>query len=131
MPVDIDLIRSAYLRDGAAVVRNVLDQSWIARMRDAVERIIGAPSPAAVEYTPSNASGRYVGDFFMWMRDQDFAGLMLESPLPRLAADVLQSREIRLFYDQLLVKEPRTAEETPWHQDLPYWPVRGNDILSI
>jgi len=43
----------------------------------------------------------------------------------------MQAEEIRLFYDQLLVKEPRTEEHTPLHQDLPYWPLRGNQIISI
>ena len=38
---------------------------------------------------------------------------------------------VTLFYDQLLVKEPLTREETPWHQDLPYWPLRGEQILSL
>jgi len=33
--------------------------------------------------------------------------------------------------DQLLVKEPNTAKRTPWHQDLPYWPTRGEQILSL
>jgi len=38
---------------------------------------------------------------------------------------------MRFFYDQLLVKEPQTAEHTPLHQDLPYWPIRGQQIISI
>jgi len=43
----------------------------------------------------------------------------------------MQAEEIRFFYDQLLVKEPQTAEHTPLHQDLPYWPLRGQQIISI
>lgn len=127
----IDAARTAYRRDGAAVVRGVLDAAWIDRMRTAVDRAIAAPSSAAVEYTPQDKQGRYVGDFFVWMRDPDFAALMLDSPLPALARAIMDSRESRLFYDQLLVKEPGTQEQTPWHQDLPYWPVRGEQILSI
>ena len=123
--------RIAYRRDGAAVIRDVLDTGWIERMRAAVERVISAPSASAVEYTPGGAPGRYVGDFFVWMRDADFRALMLESPLPALAQSLMQSQETRLFYDQLLVKEPGTREETPWHQDLPYWPVKGEDVLSL
>jgi ectoine hydroxylase-related dioxygenase (phytanoyl-CoA dioxygenase family) len=41
------------------------------------------------------------------------------------------SRSVRFFYDQLLVKEPMTPTATPWHQDLPYWPLTGDDILSL
>ena len=56
---------------------------------------------------------------------------MRHSPLPAIAARVLKSNSIRFFYDQLLVKEPLTKEKTPFHQDLPYWPLKGEDILSI
>ncbi|MBO9499569.1 MAG: phytanoyl-CoA dioxygenase family protein [Novosphingobium sp.] len=123
--------RTAYRRDGAAVIRGVLDGEWIERMRAAVDRVIAAPAASSVEYTPKGNSGRYVGDFFVWMRDPDFAALMLRSPLPALAGALMEARAVRFFYDQLLVKEPLTREETPWHQDLPYWPVRGEDILSL
>ncbi len=121
----------AYERDGAAVLRGVLGPAWIERARAAVERALAAPGPAAVEYTPRGRPGRYHGDFFLWRRDPDLRALALESPLPELAARVMRSREVRFFYDQLLVKEPRTAEQTPWHQDLPYWPLRGSQIVSV
>ncbi len=39
--------------------------------------------------------------------------------------------KVWFFYDQLLVKEPNTAEPTPWHQDGPYWPLRGEQVMSI
>lgn len=29
------------------------------------------------------------------------------------------------------VKEPNTVEATDWHHDLPFWPMRGNQILSV
>ncbi|MCW3834678.1 phytanoyl-CoA dioxygenase family protein [Sphingomonas canadensis] len=128
---DIARARAAYLRDGATVLRGVLDAEWIDRMRDAIERVIAAPSESAVEYTPQGQSGRYVGDFFVWMRDPDFADFVLRSPLPALARAMMGSQVSRLFYDQLLVKEPGTREHTPWHQDLPYWPVRGEQVLSL
>ncbi|HEY3811960.1 MAG TPA: phytanoyl-CoA dioxygenase family protein [Caulobacteraceae bacterium] len=124
--------RDAYARDGAVVLRGMLQADWIERMREAVDRAVAAPSSAASEYTEEGAGGRYLGDFFVWRRDPVFRAFELESPLPRVAAQMMDDAdEVTLFYDQLLVKEPMTREETPWHQDLPYWPVRGNDILSL
>ncbi len=124
--------REAYARDGAVVLRGMLQPEWIERMGEAVDRAVNSPSAAASEYTEKGKSGRYLGDFFVWRRDPLFRAFELESPLPRIAAQMMGgASEITLFYDQLLVKEPMTHEETPWHQDLPYWPVRGNDILSL
>ena len=122
---------AAYHRDGAAVVRGVLPMDWIERMRVAIDRILADPGAAAVEYTPEGKTGRYYGDFFLWLRDADFAAFHRDGPLPELAARFMGSAAVRFFYDQLLVKEPQTAEPTPWHQDLPYWPVRGSHILSV
>jgi ectoine hydroxylase-related dioxygenase (phytanoyl-CoA dioxygenase family) len=124
--------RDAYTRDGAVVLRGMLQPEWIERMREAMDRAVERPSAAASEYTQQGGSGRYLGDFFVWLRDPLFRAFELASPLPRIAAQMMGGTpEVTLFYDQLLVKEPMTREETPWHQDLPYWPVRGNDILSL
>ncbi len=120
-----------YHEDGAAVIRNVVPTQWVERMREAIDRILAAPGSASVEYTPKGKTGRYYGDFFVWRRDPDFKAFMADSPMPELAAKVMDAATAHFFYDQLLVKEPQTEEPTPWHQDLPYWPVKGNDVMSI
>jgi len=122
---------SAYEENGAHVLRGVLPMEWIDVMRDAVERILNNPGEASLEYTPKGNKGRYYGDFFIWRRDPAFKTFMMESPMPEIAAQVMDSQCLNFFYDQLLVKEPNTAEPTPWHQDLSYWPVRGNQVVSI
>ena len=120
-----------YHKDGASVVRGVLSLEWISLMRKAVQRILDQPGNASVEYTPAGEQGRFYGDFFLWRQDADFEKFMRFSPLPELVATVMESSKIHFFYDPLLVKEPKTKEITPWHQDLPYWPLRGPNILSI
>ncbi|MBL8537156.1 MAG: phytanoyl-CoA dioxygenase family protein [Hyphomonadaceae bacterium] len=121
--------QQAYQRDGAVVLRGLIAPEWIDRMRAAVERALQRPGVGAVEY--AEGKGRFLGDFLLWMRDHDFDDFARRSPLREIASALLGGSQVRLFYDQLLVKEPNTQEETPWHQDLPYWPVRGNDILSL
>ena len=120
-----------YRDNGAAVVRGVLLPSWIERMRVAIQDILDNPGDASLEYTKDGKQGRYYGDFFIWRRHEMFKRFMADSPLPALAAQLMGASAVRFFYDQLLVKEPGTQEETPWHQDLPYWPLRGNDIMSV
>jgi len=41
------------------------------------------------------------------------------------------SRSVNFFFDQVIVKEPGTVQRTPWHQDLPYWAVKGSQICAI
>ena len=122
---------AAYYENGAAAIRGVVPRVWIELMQKAVDRILVNPGSAAVEYTPKEKEGRYLGDFFILRRDPDFQAFMMDSPLPELAAQVMGSTTVHFFYDQLLVKEPKTEEPTPWHHDLPYWPVRGRHIMSV
>jgi len=116
-------------RDGAVVVRGVLPPDWVERMRDAIEAELAAPSATSAEY--GRAAGRFYGDFFLWLRSDAFRDFALSSPLPAVAAELMRSRTAHLFYDQLFVKEPGSVERTPWHQDLPYWPVAGRQVVSI
>jgi ectoine hydroxylase-related dioxygenase (phytanoyl-CoA dioxygenase family) len=124
-----DGIAVALDRDGAAVVRGVVPMEWIERMRVAIDCELAGASPTAAEY--GLVAGRFYGDFFLWLRNADFRDFALSSPLPALAARTMNSETVNLFYDQLFVKEPGSVERTPWHQDLPYWPVSGEQVVSI
>jgi len=48
-----------------------------------------------------------------------------------LINQLLQALVVRFFYDQLFVKEPGSPVPTPWHHDLTFWPIRGQQIASI
>jgi ectoine hydroxylase-related dioxygenase (phytanoyl-CoA dioxygenase family) len=44
---------------------------------------------------------------------------------------VNRAKQVRLFYDQLFIKEPGTRTETPWHNDHSYWPLIGDQVVSL
>jgi len=129
--LDIKKIKFDYDLNGATVIRDVIDSNWIKEMQIAIDSILSDPGKASIEYTPKENTGRYYGDFFLWRRNKSFKDFAFESNLPELAGKILDSKNINFFYDQLLVKEPKTIEATPWHHDLPYWPIRGGHIISF
>jgi ectoine hydroxylase-related dioxygenase (phytanoyl-CoA dioxygenase family) len=43
----------------------------------------------------------------------------------------MESTQVRLYHDHLLVKEPGTRQPTPWHQDQPYYNVSGRQNVSF
>jgi len=53
------------------------------------------------------------------------------SPLGEVAATLMGSRRVFVYGDQVLVKPPRTAEKTVWHQDLPYNHVMGEQVCAV
>ena len=120
---------ATFERDGVVALRGVVDGNWIERLRAAVERDIDAPGPFHHGY--ETESGRFHGNLRTWEGDADLRAFCFESGLPALAARLLGAHRVNLFYDQIFVKEPNTDERTRWHNDQPYWPVRGWQILSF
>lgn len=57
----------------------------------------------------------------VWRDDEAMRGLTLH---PNLAgvAQALAGVPLRLWHDQILIKQPRISTPTEFHQDQPYWP---------
>jgi ectoine hydroxylase-related dioxygenase (phytanoyl-CoA dioxygenase family) len=121
--------------DGVVCLRGMFDSDWISRMQKAVDRIMDAQNPLArpreVTQALGGTSGRYHINSFVWHWDDDFKDYVMHSPNAEIAATLMGADEVRVFYDQVFVKEPNTVEMTDWHHDLPFWPMRGEQILSV
>ena len=121
----------AYERDGVVCLRNVFDAEWVERLVKAVDRTMANPGKRVREATKAGSPGRFHSNTFMWRWDPDMRALALESPMVGVARKLMHADRLAFFYDQLFVKEAGTTDITHWHHDLPYWPVRGQDIVSI
>jgi len=122
--------RIAYERDGVVALRQVVDAEWRERLAAAIEDDIRRPGPYYHGYATAGA-GRFHGNLRLWEHHPTFREFCLNSPLPEIARQLLGSRKLNLLYDQLFVKEPGTANRTRWHNDQPYWAVRGWQVLSF
>jgi ectoine hydroxylase-related dioxygenase (phytanoyl-CoA dioxygenase family) len=130
--VATDLQRETFAQDGVVCLRGLLDDEWIAALRDAVEDVMATPT----EFSRDLArEGGKTGSFFQEInvshRSDILRGFIANSPIAAAAAGVMGSTSIRFFSDQLLVKEPGTSAETLWHQDFPYFPCDGDQICSV
>ncbi len=121
----------AFEQDGVMKLSGVLDDDWVDVLRDAIERDIASPGPGFHGYETEDGKGRFHGNFDVRLSDEGFRKYCEESPLPALAARLMGASKVNLFYDQLFVKEPGTNAPTPWHNDQPYWPVRGSQVMSF
>ncbi|MCW5731383.1 MAG: phytanoyl-CoA dioxygenase family protein [Alphaproteobacteria bacterium] len=122
---------AAYERDGAICLRGLFDMGWIELLREAVEADIAAPGPMARVNTPAGNPGRFFVDFQLWQRWPGVREFVFHSPAAAIVARLMRSPTVNYYHDHLLVKEPGTAEPTPWHHDQPYYPVDGSQICSI
>jgi len=113
------------------VVRNALSPDWVAFIENALDELMANPTGMGLEYAHKAGSTRFFGDQYMWLSRTDFRRIAFESPIAGIAGEVMGAQSVTLFFDQVLVKEPGAVEPTPWHHDLPYWMVRGEQICTV
>ena len=115
-----------YGRDGVLRLPKVLDEAWIERGREACDR---APATEPVE------GGQRTPEHFMklrlWENDEVFRHFCFSPTITGIAAQLTGSEKLNLLFDQMFNITPGSGERTVWHNDLPYWPVRGEQVVSI
>ncbi|KAJ7548185.1 hypothetical protein O6H91_07G001400 [Diphasiastrum complanatum] len=89
------------------------------------------PGPLCDEHEKPGQPGRFHDDQFLWQRHETMHKFIHESPAAQIARRMMRGKHVRLFYDQLFVKEPGTLSVTPWHNDHSYWQLKGEQIISV
>lgn len=116
-------------RDGVICARSLLDMSTIEVLREAIEDAIAQIHALAGDN--AKIDDGFSGDVFVWKLHDSFRDLALFSSLPTLAQQVLGTETVNFFYEQFFVKRAGSPVNTPWHQDIPFWPVDGNELVSF
>ena len=122
---------SIFENNGVVLLKNMIDNKWQRILHDAIEEDIKKPGPFFHSYKTEDGKGNFHGNMRIWEHYQGLKDYCTKSPLPYLAAQLLNSNKINLFYDQLFVKEPETKNCIRWHNDQPYWPIRGWPVISF
>ena len=110
-------VQTSFDEDGVVLIPSFIDMDTVQRMRTSVDRAL-------------DRSSNYFDRVRVWENDPDCAWYCLESAAPTLAAELLKTSKVNLFFDQVFTKEPG-APATPWHNDQPYWPVRGWPVMTV
>jgi hypothetical protein len=128
-------------------VSGVLSPAWLERI-------------AAVVDAQTQTTGLQSMAANTWHTDQAMHQIIMNCPVAHLAQQVLDGlspaddpeprgdlKPVRFFYDQMFVKHPHADAgkdpatpsadaqghlgNTPWHHDITFWPVEGEQIVSI
>ena len=119
-----------FQRDGAVMIPGLF-AGWVDTLRQGIERNMEDPGPYAAENLKDGESGRFFDDYCNWTRIPEFRRFAEESPAAEAAAALMESQQVQMFHDHVLVKEPGTSKPTPWHQDSPYYFVEGTQTVSF
>lgn len=118
-----------YREDGVIMIRGAVDPNWLALIETGLDK--GRAQPSLLGRFMSRKVEGYQMDIFLWKRIDELRDAIYYGPFARWAQQLMGSEEVRFFYDQMFVKEPGTDAPTPWHQDLSFWPIRGEQVCSF
>ncbi len=122
--------RETYARDGIVCLKGFIKPDWVEHLRQATEDEMADPGPMVLDLT-RDGGGRFFGNTFVWHHRPAFERFVKESPAAEVAASILGSSKVNVLFDQLLVKEPGTEQPTMWHHDATYWPVAGDQVMTM
>ncbi len=120
---------TAWRETGALCLRAALSAEWMQIIADGFEQSLANPGPLSKDY--GEGEGRFFTDHAMYRRIAPLRQFVHESPLPGIAAELLNAGQLRLVDDHLLVKEPGTSNPTYWHHDFPYFQFDGDDFINF
>lgn len=66
----------------------------------------------------------------LWVVDDRVRRFVMAKRFGRMAADLLGVKNVRIYHDQALFKEPKGGP-TPWHQDQYYWPLDTTNMVTM
>ncbi|MGI9595516.1 MAG: phytanoyl-CoA dioxygenase family protein [Acidimicrobiales bacterium] len=116
---------ATYRAEGVVKLPGFVDGSLVAEMLDALDHRMANPGPYG--YTNLYTQDRcFALDYPVLRR------YVLDPTLGQNAARAMNSERARFFFDHLFAFAPQTVvEDHYWHQDQPYWPVQGEQIVSF
>lgn len=79
-----------------------------------------------IEAQKEGMDGHFLLDTTTWLRNEIVRQIALDSNLPRIAAELLQSSKVNFCDDQMFIKAPHTGDRTAVHQDMTYFHLTGN-----
>ncbi len=121
----------AFRHDGVVHAHAAIDEQWLCKIDAVIEQQLDQPGQWSNDGNPGQKKDRMFTDRYLWKTNQNVKEFVLQSGCARLAGQAMGSSSTRFYFDHILVKEPETSAPTPWHQDVPYWPFKGQKICSV
>ncbi|MCC3860321.1 phytanoyl-CoA dioxygenase family protein [Pseudemcibacter aquimaris] len=129
-----DIITEQHIKnfadDGVVLIKGLF-ADWVDVLRAGIERNMNNPGPEHHQYISDDEQGGFFGDYCNWQRIPEYTKAIEQSNAGMAAANLLRSKNIQVFHEHVLVKEPGTSMATPWHQDSPYYFIEGNQTVSF
>lgn len=120
--------------DGVVPLPGVLNAVELDIARTAFDWSVDHPGRGASKHLIAGSPGSFYGDLANPAAFDAYARVNAETPLADLVSALWGKPDVWFMYEQVFVKtgdRDAPARRTPWHQDLPYLPIEGDDLAVI
>jgi len=108
-----------------------VDDSWIRLLKEGLGEHIEAPTVRGRIWDRDDQGRTCFYDSQAWQQIPQYQTFIEQSPIASIAGQLLNTQRVNFFFDAVFVRTPGAQFRTPFHQDEPYWSVKGFDTCSI
>ena len=119
-----------YQNEGVLIIKDIF-KSYIEPLRKGFQKVLDNPSKHGRENVNEKNDGRFFEDYCNWERIKEFKDCIFNSLGAQIVAEATSSKSAQIFHEHIFIKEAGTYKETPWHQDMPYYCLDGNNTGSF
>jgi len=112
----------AFRRDGVICLRQIYAKPWRDVLSEALD-LIGLRDSG-------NRTGIKSGTF-EWLTNDQIRDFIWFGPTAKPVAQALGARRLNSFGDQIFIKDAMLMEPTPWHHDSTFFPIQGDQVVSV
>ena len=120
-----------YQNNGVTILRNIVSDKWIEKIKIGVKKNFKNPSKYKCVYEKINNKELFYDDYCNWQRIEEYKDFFFNSGVAKIASQLMKSKKVNIFHEHVLIKEPGSRKKTPWHQDQSYYCVNGKDNCSL
>ena len=96
-----------------------------------MDHVRASGRPLLVDDVGGEPTGNFMLDTGTTSRIRDLKKIATRGAAPEIAGALLRSNTVRLFDDQIFVKEPKSRERTAFHQDSTYIEIEGTQCCVL
>ena len=116
----------AFRRDGFIKLPNVLSNGAVARLRHEIMKLLRKSFDLSLN---DGANNRFLSLELFWLTSELLRHYVLSPRIAKICSDLLDVQSVRLYHDNILVKEPGCGR-TPWHCDDHHFPLATQDVVT-
>jgi len=118
-----------YHENGYLVLKNQLDKHTIFKIRKELEKEFATRGKKSFVYKTEGVIKAYTSAQ-LWEDNDYLKNFCLKSIIPQYCSLLMASKKVNLYNDSSFIKLKKTKVATPWHNDMPYFPIEGSKIMT-